>query len=135
MARRLSKIEAAAYFGVSPSTIDRRIAREELKVERDSPRTKVWVIIDDSPDGEPLDEPRDGSENVEVMVLRERVLNLETVLQDRQDRQRESDALVQQLLQELHAAHNQVDDLTARVLPAARKGRRRLWWPFRQRGV
>ena len=129
--RRLSKIGAAAYFGKSPSTPELRIDKGELKTGRDSLRGKVWVIVDypvDGSDGRygPLPDLSNGAE---ILLLRERVKNLETVLSERHGRQRESDAVIQQPLQELHAAHQQADALTTRLLPPAPGGRQR-WWPF-----
>ena len=48
MAQRLTKLEAAAALGVSPSTIDRMIQREELSIEKETrgSRYKVWVVLD-----------------------------------------------------------------------------------------
>ena len=51
---RLSKLDAAARLGVSPSTIDRMIRRGELEAENEphGTRYKVWVLFADESDGE-----------------------------------------------------------------------------------
>ena len=69
---RLSKLDAAAHLGISPSTIDRMIQRGELESEKEphGTRYKVWVLLNDesggkSPgessdaDGQPPDESLD----------------------------------------------------------------------------
>ena len=55
---RLSKLEAAARLGISPSTVDRMIRRGELKAENEhhGTRYKVWVFLDDKAADESLDE-------------------------------------------------------------------------------
>ena len=63
MTQRLTKLEAAARLGVSPSTIDRMIRRNELAIEKEvrGTRYKVWVLTDaSSPDG-PAEKSRDFS--------------------------------------------------------------------------
>ena len=60
---RLSKLNAATHFGVSPSTIDRMIQRGQLNAEREprGTRYKIWVILDDEPGDSPPDPPLDES--------------------------------------------------------------------------
>ena len=101
MPQRLTKLDAAATLGVSPSTIDRMIQREELTIEKETrgSRYKVWVLLDDEagPSPEPssdgslesagdassdLSEPSSGGSIDEsfwgeLITLRERVKGLE----------------------------------------------------------
>ena len=58
---RLSKLDAAAHLGLSPSTIDRMIQRGELESEKEphGTRYKVWVLLDDESGGESLGESSD----------------------------------------------------------------------------
>ena len=85
MVRQLSKVDAAASYGVSVSTIDRRIAREELTVERDTPRGKVWVFVDGQEDvpSEANSPSREEPSATEVALLRQKIQNLERVLEER----------------------------------------------------
>ena len=52
---RLSKLEAAAHLGISPTTVNRRIKSGALKVEKDPHGSsyKIWVILEDEPPGSP----------------------------------------------------------------------------------
>ena len=49
MTRRLTKLDAALALGVSPSTINRMIRRNELTIEKErrGSQYKVWVLLDD----------------------------------------------------------------------------------------
>ena len=60
---RLSKLDAAARLGVSPSTIDRMIRRGELKADNEphGTRYKVWVLFDDESDDESPDQSSEGA--------------------------------------------------------------------------
>ena len=68
---RLSKLEAAAHLGISPTTVDRRIQRGELQAVKEphGTRYRVWVILDDeppekpggAPPGDPPDQPPTGA--------------------------------------------------------------------------
>ena len=61
LTRRLSKLEAAQALEVSPTTIDRMIARGELQTEHETrgSRYKVWVLLPDDEPASPLESPRD----------------------------------------------------------------------------
>ena len=52
---RLSKLEAAAHLGISPTTVNRRIKNGTLKVEKEPHGSsyKIWVITEDEPPGNP----------------------------------------------------------------------------------
>ena len=58
---RLSKLDAAARLGVSPSTIDRMIRRGELEAENEphGTRYKVWVLFDGKSCDSSLDQSHD----------------------------------------------------------------------------
>ena len=60
---RLSKLQAAAHLGISPTTVDRRIQRGELQSEKEAhgTRYRIWVILDDEPPEELGGEPREES--------------------------------------------------------------------------
>ena len=98
LTKRLSKLEAAKALEVSPTTVDRMIARGELQTDREprGTRYKVWVLLPDdesvTPSGEPVeqseDEPgdkswdapsvtRDESDIEELIRLRLQVKNIE----------------------------------------------------------
>ena len=61
---RLSKLDAAAHLGISPSTIDRMIQRGELESEKEphGTRYKVWVLLDDESGVESSDADGQSSE-------------------------------------------------------------------------
>ena len=78
----MSKQRAADLLGVSLATVDRRILRGELTVEREAwgSRERVWVMLD-LPVGEAISEgSSDASSEVTMVVLRERVAALEREL-------------------------------------------------------
>ena len=56
---RLSKLEAAAHLGISPTTINRRIKSGNLKVEKEPHGSsyKIWVILEDEPPATPAGIP------------------------------------------------------------------------------
>ena len=155
MQRRVSKEEARHILGgVSLATIDRRIQRGELQVEREikGKGHRIWVLVDDDvaeaagatadvapPAAAPTLQATavDTSQLLEVTQLRERVRGLEELHEYHKGQLREKDTLVQQLIEELSQAHRTNDVLT-RALPVGRvaeaeekPGRR--WWPFRRR--
>ena len=59
LTRRLSKLEAAKELEVSPTTVDRMIARGELQTEQEprGSRYKVWVMIPEDEPGSPGELP------------------------------------------------------------------------------
>ena len=92
--RRLSKLDAATELEVSPTTIDRMIARGELQTEQEArgSRYKVWVLLPEDENGSsrdssgdsPSEQPggeqlsaTDKSEVEELISLRLQVKNLE----------------------------------------------------------
>ena len=155
MPQRVSKEEARQILGgVSLATIDRRIQRGELQVERE-PHGKghrIWVLVDDevaeaphetAPVAPPVAAPMlqatavDTSQLLELTQLRERVRGLEELQQYHKEQLREKDTLVQQLLEEMGQAQRTTEVLT-RALPAgkvsdAEEKPGRSWWPFRRR--
>ena len=155
MPQRVSKEEARQILGgVSLATIDRRIQRGEIQVERE-PHGKghrIWVLVDDEvaeaaretpPVAPPVAAPMlqatvvDTSQLLELTQLRERVRGLEELQEYHKGQLREKDALVQQLLEELGQAQRTTEALT-RALPAgkvsdAEEKPGRSWWPFRRR--
>ena len=156
MAQRLTKMEAAARLEVSQSTIDRMIQRGDLQVqkERHGNRHRIWVLVDDSSPDMPGEESReastdvldsstdssvhsplervDMSETLELTVLRERVKNLEELVEHHRGLLKDSEWRYQQLLEQLSSNQRTVESLT-RALPAGHAGtstQRRRWWPF-----
>ena len=156
MAQRLTKMEAAARLEVSQSTIDRMIQRGDLQVqkERHGNRHRIWVLVDDSSPDMPGEESReastdvldsstdslvhsplervDMSETLELTVLRERVKNLEELVEHHRGLLKDSEWRYQQLLEQLSSNQRTVESLT-RALPAGdsgTSGQRRRWWPF-----
>ena len=155
MLRRVSKEEARHILGgISLATIDRRIQREELQVERE-PRGKghrIWVLLDDevaeaASETAPVTPsvaaptlqatPVDTSQLLELTQLRERVRGLEELQEYHKGQLREKDTLVQQLVEELGQAQRTTEVLS-RALPAgkfaeAEERPSRNWWPFWRR--
>ena len=156
MAQRLTKLEAAARLEVSQSTIDRMIQRGDLQVqkERHGNRHRIWVVLDDSSPDESGEESReastgvfdsspdesghsplervDMSETLELTVLRERVKNLEELVEHHRGLLKDSEWRYQQLLEQLSSNQRTVESLT-RALPPADTGtspERRRWWRF-----
>ena len=157
MPQRLTKLDAAATLGVSPSTIDRMIQREELTIEKETrgSRYKVWVLLDDEagPSPEPssdgslessgdassdLSEPSSGGSIDEsfwgeLITLRERVKGLEELSDYHKQQLKDAEWRYQQLLQQLEVSQRTVEILgRALPAPADEAGRRRRWWPFRR---
>ena len=159
MPQRVSKEEARQILGgVSLATIDRRIQRGEIQVERE-PHGKghrIWVLLDDEmaeaasetaavapPVAPPVAAPMlqatavDTSQLLELTQLRERVRGLEELQEYHKGQLREKDSLVQQLLDELGQAQRTTEVLT-RALPTgkvaeAEERPSRNWWTFWRR--
>ena len=147
MTQRMTKQEAGAQLGVSPSTIDRMIRRQELATEKErhGSRYRVWVLMDDndvsdvSPgqSGDRLkarhdqaDQSDDNADKsyaspessdlsliVELSALRERTRNAEELAEYRGELLKEAELRYHALLQELSSAHRTVETLS-RALPA-----------------
>lgn len=147
MAQKLTKLEAAARFEVSQSTIDRMIQRGDLQVqkERHGNRHRIWVVLDESREastgvfdsspnesGHSPPERVDMSETLELTVLRERVKNLEELVEHHRGLLKDSEWRYQQLFEQLSSNQRTVESLT-RALPAGDNGtlsQRRRWWRF-----
>ena len=160
MTQRLTKMEAAAWLDVSASTIDRMIQRGELQIETEphGSRHRVWVVMDDqeadesvnssreasssSPDmsdetsGEGMPDVNEGSNEVELAVLKERVKSLEGLADYHRELLRDSEWRYQQAMDQLGASQRTVDTLS-RALPAPELETggvpSRSWWPFGRR--
>ena len=158
MKRRLSKIEASQELGVSLSTIDRMIRREDLQIEREGTKSndRVWVLMEDE-GAAPADDPAvskapapadDGASDEEVKRLQEQVRDLQGQVKELQGQVKgqqeladyrgellkEGELRFHAVLQELSSSHRTVETLT-KALPAAgepeeARPRRRRWWPF-----
>ena len=147
MAQKLTKLEAAARLEVSQSTIDRMIQRGDLQVqkERHGNRHRIWVVLDESREastgvfdsspnesGHSPPERVDMSETLELTVLRERVKNLEELVEHHRGLLKDSEWRYQQLFEQLSSNQRTVEALT-RALPAGANGtlsQRRRWWRF-----
>jgi hypothetical protein len=147
MAQKLTKLEAAARLEVSQSTIDRMIQRGDLQVqkERHGNRHRIWVVLDESREastgvfdsspnesGHSPPERVDMSETLELTVLRERVKNLEELVEHHRGLLKDSEWRYQQLFEQLSSNQRTVESLT-RALPAGANGtlsQRRRWWRF-----
>ena len=100
----MSKQRAADLLGVSLATVDRRILRGELTVEREAwgSRERVWVLMD-VPAGEARSEGSsearsEASSEVTMAVLRERVAALERELASCQQQLADSEWRYHELL-------------------------------------
>ena len=155
MVQRLSKLEAARVLQVHHSTIDRMIQRGELDVERegDGRKSKVWVLLDGPPSDTPKSssntqaassngsspaaagQPGEVAAEVDVATLRERVKNLEELVEYQRQQLTDADWRYQQLLEQL-ASSQRISENLSRPLPAAKSNgesvQHRRWWPFRK---
>ena len=162
MVQRVSKLDASRIFGVSPSTIDRRIERGELQVEHEARGNsyKVWVLLDDeaddlSGDGASAEatgpapagvgdvaeinvaSPGDTALLLELTTLRERAKSFEELSEYYKTQLNDANYRYHEVLQNLTTSQQTVDRLTKALNPGldaavATKGRR-YWWPFGRR--
>ena len=150
MVTRVSRTEAARHLGVSISTIDRRIQRGELSVEKEGygSRERVYVLLDkDSSALSAADAPmaagataRGGlgdTTGAYVMTLEHRVKSLQEIADYRQKELQESELRFQQVLGNLTTAQQTIERMS-RALPAPEEStsglrRSRSWWPWRKR--
>ena len=162
MVQRVSKLDASRIFGVSPSTIDRRIERGELQVEHEARGNsyKVWVLLDDAADDlsgdgasaeAPGQAPAGGGDVaetsvapsgdtallVELTTLRERAKSFEELSEYYKAQLNDANYRYHEVLQNLTTSQQTVDRLTKALNPGldaavATKGRR-YWWPFGRR--
>ena len=145
MMKHLTQLEAATRLGVSPSTIDRMIRRNELSIEKEHHESqyKVRVLIDDAvPGGEAaglangaggeaagLAAPAGGQPDmIEVTILRERVKSLQELDVYHREQLKEAEMRFQLLLQTMESLPR------ALPAPAATKNTNSFWswWPFRK---
>ena len=156
LTKRLSKLEAAKALEVSPTTVDRMIARGELQTEREprGTRYKVWVLLPDdesvTPSGEPVeqseDEPGDKSRDApsvtkdesdieELIRLRLQVKNIEDLATYRGELLNEAGRREQLLLDQLAASQKNLETVTLALNPGQKpvEKRRRGWWPWWRR--
>ena len=137
MTTKVTRLEASRVLGISPSTIDRRIERGELQVEKEphGSRNRIWVVLEDEvPETSPEVSPGVSRENPheshleEVLTLRERVKGLEQLEQYHRDQLHQKDLLVQELLGTVNRL--------AVALPEGKRpkesGTGWRWWPWRR---
>ena len=147
MPNKVTRLEASRILGISPSTVDRRIERGELTVEKEvhGSRNRIWVVLEDetpevpgesSPEQSPgfsAESPRENpaeSHLEEVITLRERVKSLESLEKYHRDQLTQKDLLVQELLGTVNRL--------AVALPEGKRPdedvRGRWRWPWRRNG-
>ena len=151
LTRRLSKLDAATELEVSPTTIDRMIARGELQTEQEArgSRYKVWVLLQedehgssgdsskDSPGGEPLS-ATDKSEAEELIRLRLQVKNLEDLSNYRNELLNQAGQREQLLMDQLTASQKNLASVTLALNPGntpverPAERPRRSWWPWKR---
>ena len=151
MKTRVTRLEASRLLKISPSTVDRRIERGDLTVEKEvhGSRNRIWVVLEDethevpgesSPEQSPgfsAESPRENlaekspeSHLEEVITLRERVKSLEYLEKYHRDQLIQKDLLVQELLGTVNRL--------AVALPEGKRPdedvRGRWRWPWRRSG-
>ena len=151
MVTRVSRTEAARHLGVSISTIDRRIQRGELSVEKEDygSRERVYVLLDEdsaapsaanlpvtaaaAAGGSPGDTTADY-----LRTLEHQMKSLQELADYRQKELHESELRFQQILGNLTTAQQTIERMS-RALPAPEESapgarRSRSWWPWPKRG-
>ena len=151
--QRLTKRQAADHLGVSDSTLHRMIQRRELETERETRagKTRVWVLVqtpdelspESSPNLSPASSPTatepspesspsraDSSTENELVLLRERVRNLEELAAYRAELLNQSELRFHELLQQMGTSQKTIEALTRALPEPAHEERRRRWWPF-----
>ena len=147
MSTRVTRLEASRRLEISPSTVDRRIERGELTIEKEphGSRNRIWVVLEDetpevpgesSPDQSPglsvevSPENPPGSHLEEVITLRELVKSLEYLEKYHRDQLVQKDLLVQELMGTVNRL--------ATALPEGKRPEGYLWgrwrWPWRRNG-
>ena len=155
LTRRLSKLDAAKALEVSPTTVDRMIARGELQTEQEpkGTRYKVWVLLPGdeplAPSGSPVEQSGDESEDKsrdapsltkgesdteQLIRLRLQVKNIEDLATYRGELLNEAGRREQLLLEQLAASHKNLETVTLALNPGQKPvaQRRRTWWPWRR---
>ena len=153
LTRRLSKLEAAKELEVSPTTVDRMIARGELQTEQEprGTRYKVWVLLpedeNDSPGDSSKDSPAgqsgdgqlsatDKSEAEELISLRLQVKNLEDLSNYRNELLNQAGQREQLLMDQLTTSQKNLASVTLALNPGNTpverpvERPRRSWWPW-----
>ena len=139
MVTRVTRLEASRLLKISPSTVDRRIERGELTVEKEvhGSRNRIWVILEDADLDVPSEVPGKVSpENLpeshleEVIILRERVKSLESLDEYHRGQLVQKDLLMQELMGTVNRL--------ATALPEGKRpaGAVKGWWrwPWRRNG-
>ena len=139
MVTRVTRLEASRLLKISPSTVDRRIERGELTVEREvhGSRNRIWVVLEDADLEVPGEVPGKVSpENLpeshleEVIFLRERVKSLESLDEYHRGQLVQKDLLMQELMGTVNRL--------ATALPEGKRpaGAVKGWWrwPWRRNG-
>ena len=144
MVQRVSKLDASRILEVSPSTIDRRIDRGELKIEHETRGNsyKVWVLLDDPADDAAHDGPAAGpggevaaevpgiagvadapsnssAESTEVRLLKQENQHLKELAELRKEALNESETRFRELLEGFNASQRTVETLTRALNPGA----------------
>ena len=139
MVTRVTRLEASRLLKISPSTVDRRIERGELTVEKEvhGSRNRIWVVLEDADLDVPSEVPGKVSpENLpeshleEVIFLRERVKSLESLDEYHRGQLVQKDLLMQELMGTVNRL--------ATALPEGKRpaGAVKGWWrwPWRRNG-
>ena len=139
MVARVTRPEASRLLKISPSTVDRRIERGELTVDKEvhGSRNRIWVVLEDADLDIPGEVPGEVSlENLpeshlaEVITLRERVKFLESLDEYHRGQLAQKDLLVQELMGTVNRL--------ATALPEGKRpaGAVKGWWrwPWRRNG-
>ena len=146
--RRVSKMEAVNFLGVSLSTIERMIKRGDLQIEKEDlgGRHRIWILLEEeggeesageSPEqsvgysSEMPDDELTPSEKEELVALRVQVKGLQDLSDFRAEQLKESELRFQQIIQQM--------ELLTRALPAPPPEQRPTaedrwgWWPWRRK--
>ena len=148
LTRRLSKLEAAKELEVSPTTVDRMIARGELQTEQEprGSRYKVWVMIPEDVPGSPGEllggqsggdqlSATDTSEVEELISLRLQGNSFLELAKYRGDLLNETGKREKMLLDQLAASQKNLEAVTLALNPGhgpVEKTQRRSWWPWKR---
>ena len=139
MVTRVTRLEASRLLKISPSTVDRRIERGELNVEKEvhGSRNRIWVVLEDADLEVPSEVPGKVSpENLpeshleEVIILRERVKSLESLDEYHRGQLVQKDLLVQELV----GTVNRLATALPEGKRPAESGRGWWRWPWRRNG-
>ena len=70
MSTRVTRLEASRLLKISPSTVDRRIERGELVIEKEphGSRNRTWVVLEDAIPEDPGESSPDHSPGLSVEV-------------------------------------------------------------------